>query len=389
MDLIGIILWPLKWVVELVLVGWHALFTFIGLPPSDGITWVLAIIGLVIVLRAALIPLFVRQIKSQRKMMEIAPELRKVQEKYRGKKDQLSREAMSRETMALYKKHGTTPVSSCLPLLVQMPIFFALFSVLNDVQKIAKDPTFSGVGLLSNELTQEFYDAKLFGVASLHETLINAVETSNGVAITILVILVVLMIASQFFTQLQIISKNLSPEAKTGQAYQMQRIMLYILPLAFIFSGVFFPLGVVIYWFVSNLWTMVQQFIVIREMPTPGSEAAKAREERLARKGKAIDSSGKVVSMEKYQAEQQRLLEEAERARAAAPKRQQPVGKQRAKKQAPKQQGPKQPAPKQAVPKQPAPKQPGAGAQGQKRPSAGGPSTPADGSSSPDSPTTS
>ncbi len=91
----------------------------------------MSIVGLVIVVRAALIPLFVKQIKSQRKMMEIAPELRKVQEKYRGKKDQLSREAMSRETMALYKKHGTTPMSSCLPLLVQMPIFFSLYSVLS------------------------------------------------------------------------------------------------------------------------------------------------------------------------------------------------------------------------------------------------------------------
>ncbi len=331
-DLLGIILWPLKWAVELVLVAWHALFTAIGMPAAEGLTWVLSIVGLVIVVRSALIPLFVRQIKSQRKMMEIAPELRKVQEKYRGKKDQLSREAMSRETMALYKKHGTTPVSSCLPLLVQMPIFFALFSVLNDVAKHA-NANIGGVGLLDAELTQEFYDAKLFGVASLHETLINAFETGNTTAVVILVILVVLMIGSQFFTQLQIISKNLSPEAKTGQAYQMQRIMLYILPLAFIFSGVFFPLGVVIYWFVSNLWTMVQQFIVIREMPTPGSEAAKAREERLARKGKAIDANGKVVPIEKYRAEQQRLLEEAERARAAAPKRQQPVGKQRAKKQ--------------------------------------------------------
>ena len=242
--------------------------------------------------------------------------------------------------MALYKKHGTTPVSSCLPLLVQMPVFFALFSVLNDVQKIRDNPNFSGVGLLSTELTQEFYDAKLFGVASLHETLINAVESSNTVAIVILVVLVVLMILSQFFTQLQIISKNLSPEAKTGQAYQMQKIMLWVLPFAFVFSGVFFPLGVVIYWFVSNLWTMGQQFLVIREMPTPGSDAAKAREERLARKGKAIDSSGKVVPMEKYKAEQQRLLEEAERARAAAPKRQQPVSKQRAKKNAQKPGGP-------------------------------------------------
>ncbi|GAA1977208.1 membrane protein insertase YidC [Microbacterium pumilum] len=343
-DLIGTILWPLKWLVELVLVAWHALFTAIGLPPDDGITWVLAIIGLVLVVRSAMIPLFVKQIKSQRKMMEIAPELRKVQEKYKGKRDQLSREAMSRETMALYKKHGTTPVSSCLPLLVQMPIFFALFSVLNGVQTIKTDPNHTGVGPLTNELMTEFYNAKLFGVASLHDSLIGAWEAQAPgwqVTVGILLVLVVLMIASQFFTQLQIISKNLSPEAKTGQAYQMQKVMLYVLPFAFVFSGVFFPLGVVIYWFVSNLWTMGQQFLVIREMPTPGSDAAKAREERLARKGKAIDSSGKVVPLEKYLAEQQRLFDEAEKARAAAPKRQQPVGKQRAKKQT--QQGQKQP----------------------------------------------
>jgi YidC/Oxa1 family membrane protein insertase len=331
-DLLGTILWPLKWLVELVLVAWHWVFTAIGLPPADGITWVLAIIGLVIVVRAAMIPLFVRQIKSQRKMMEIAPELRKVQEKYKGKKDQLSREAMSRETMALYKKHGTTPVSSCLPLLVQMPVFFSLYSVLSSI-KLHAELNQGGVGPLTPELTLEFYNAKLFGVASLHETLIDALNTQNTPAIIILITLVVLMIASQFFTQLQIISKNLSPEAKTGQAYQMQRIMLYILPLGFIFSGVFFPLGVVIYWFISNLWTMGQQFLVIREMPTPGSEAAKEREERLARKGKALDASGKVIPMEKYVAEQQRLYEEAERAKAATPKRQQPVSKQRAKKQ--------------------------------------------------------
>jgi YidC/Oxa1 family membrane protein insertase len=214
-----------------------------------------------------------------------------------------------------------------------MPVFFSLYSVLSSI-KLHAETNQGGVGPLTPELTLEFYNAKLFGVASLHETLIDAINANNTTAIIILVTLVVLMIASQFFTQLQIISKNLSPEAKTGQAYQMQRIMLWILPLGFVFSGVFFPLGVVIYWFVSNLWTMGQQFLVIREMPTPGSDAAKAREERLARKGKALDSSGKVISMEKYEAEQQRLLEEAERARAAQPKRQQPVNKQRSKKQA-------------------------------------------------------
>ncbi|MFC7926999.1 membrane protein insertase YidC [Microbacterium laevaniformans] len=335
LDFFSTIMWPFKWIVEAILVFWHWIFTSLGLQADAGLTWVLSIMGLVIVVRSALIPLFVRQIKSQRKMMEIAPELRKVQEKYRGKKDQLSREAMSRETMALYKKHGTTPVSSCLPLLVQMPILLGMFYTLSDVKKHAEWGV-GGVGLLSKDLTWQFYEAKLFGVAPLHTSLVEAInQKPDGweATVAILIVLVVLMIASQFITQLQIISKNLSPEAKTGQAYQMQRIMLYILPLAFIFSGIFFPLGVVLYWFTSNIWTMVQQFLVIRNLPTPGSEAAKAREERLARKGKAIDAQGKIVPLEKYQAEQQRLYEEAQKAKAAAPKRQQPVSKQRAKKQ--------------------------------------------------------
>ena len=128
-DIIGIILWPLKWVVEFLLVAWHAIFTFLGMGAAEGITWVLSIVGLVIVVRSALIPIFVRQIKSQRKMMEIAPELRKIQDKYKGKRDQLSREAMSRETMALYKKNGTSPVSGCLPLLIQMPVFLAFVTL--------------------------------------------------------------------------------------------------------------------------------------------------------------------------------------------------------------------------------------------------------------------
>lgn len=336
MDLFAIILWPLKWVVEAILVGWHWLFTAAGMPAAGGLTWVLSIIGLVVVVRSALVPLTVKQIKSQRRMMEVAPELRKIQDKYRGKKDQLSREAMSRETMALYKKHGTNPVSGCLPLLVQMPIFFALFQTLNEVKTHA-DKNLGGVGFLSQDLTKQFNNAKLFDVASLHDSLAGSLETKNPgweVTVTILVILVILMIASQFFTQLQIVSKNLSPEAKTGQAYQIQKIMLYVLPFAFVFSGVFFPLGVVIYWFISNLWTMGQQFIVIRNMPTPGSDAAKAREARLLKKGKALDAKGNVISVAQYEAQQQKMLDDAERLKAQQPKREQPMNKNRAKKQA-------------------------------------------------------
>src|SRR6187549_420308 len=147
MDLLGTILWPLKWAVELLLVAFHWLFSNIGLDYNDGITWVLSIVGLVLVIRAALIPIFVRQIKSQRRMLEVAPQLKKIQDKYKGKKDQFSREAMSRETMELYKKTGTNPLSSCLPLLLQMPVFFALFSVLQDAQHDK-----AGVGLFTQEL---------------------------------------------------------------------------------------------------------------------------------------------------------------------------------------------------------------------------------------------
>jgi len=319
MDLLGIILWPLKWAVELLLVAWHWLFSNGGLDYDDGITWVLSIVGLVLVVRAALIPIFVRQIKSQRKMLEVAPQLKKIQDKYKGKKDQFSREAMSRETMELYKRTGTNPLSSCLPLLLQMPIFFALFSVLNDAQHLK-----AGVGLLDTERAQSFGHAKLFGEAPLSDSfasqwgLMQAGEPFSAAVMIIAAVMVVLMTASQFITQLQIVSKNMSPETKASPMFRQQRIMLYLLPLVFAFSGVAFPLGVMFYWLTSNLWTMVQQFIVIRNMPTPGSEAAKAREERLARKGKLIAQDGDIIVVEEPKKPAQR---------------QQPVAKNRSKKQ--------------------------------------------------------
>ena len=284
MDLVaifGYVLWPFKWVIEAILVGFHGIWTAIGFNPDDGLTWILSILGLVIVVRAALIPLFVRQIKSQRKMLELAPQLKKIQEKYKGKRDQFSREAMSRETMELYRRNGTSPFSSCLPLVAQMPIFFSLFQVLETAQK---SPEKGGVGLLTPALATSFGKSNLFG-APLHAT----IAANEGVALVSLIGIgmVVLMTATQFITQLQIMSKNVSPETKASPMYRQQRMLLYVLPLVFIFSGITFPLGVMFYWVFSNLWTMGQQFIVIRNSPTPGSEAAKAREIRLAKKAEA------------------------------------------------------------------------------------------------------
>ena len=277
-DLFSLILWPFKWVIEAILVGAHTFWTSIGLDGADGLTWILSILIVVVVVRAALIPLFVRQIKSQRKMLEIAPQLKKLQEKYKGKRDQFSREAMSRETMELYRRTGTSPFASCLPLVAQMPIFFSLFQVLESAQRT---PERGGVGLLSVELAKSFGTSKLF-TAPLHAT----IAANEGVLLVTVIgiAMVALMTVTQFITQLQIMSKNVSPETMASPMYRQQKMLLYILPLVFIFSGIAFPLGVMFYWVFSNLWTMGQQFIVIRNSPTPGSEAAKAREARLARK---------------------------------------------------------------------------------------------------------
>ena len=323
---IGNLLWPLKWLIEAILVVFHGLFTFIGLDPNAGLTWVLSVVGLVLVVRAALIPIFVRQIKSQRKMLMVAPQLKKIQDKYKGKKDQFSREAMSRETMALYKETGTNPLSSCLPLLIQMPIFFSLFSTLNDAQQ-----GIAGVGLLQKvgrgSLSYSFGKSSLFDVAPLHDSFQSGWAAGLPWVIGIALTMVALMVASQFITQLQIMSKNQSPEMKASPTYKQQRVLLYILPFVFLFSGFSFPLGVMFYWLTTNLWTMGQQFIVIRSMPTPGSEAAMAREARLDRRRQRrpqVATEGTSTAGGGFT-----VVEEPKR---VTTQRQQPAGKARAKK---------------------------------------------------------
>ena len=300
------LLWPIKWLVELVLVGFHTLFTAMGLESISGISWVLAVVGLVLVVRSALIPVFVKQIKSQRNMMLVQPELKKLQDKYKGKTDRDSRERMAREQMELYKRTGSNPLSSCLPLLLQMPIFTSLFFVLNDAGNNK-----SGVGLLTQEMAISFSQAEIFG-AKLSDTFFG----SDLINVKIIAgIMIVSMTASQFITQKQIMTKNQNPDVQNSQFMQTQKILLYVLPFVFLISGVSFPLGVMTYWLVSNFWTMGQQFLVIRNMPTPGSIAHKEREARLVKKGKI------------------KLEESTPEAEVEQPtQRQQPVGKNRAKK---------------------------------------------------------
>jgi YidC/Oxa1 family membrane protein insertase len=274
---------PIMVVVAWIMYGWHQLLSSIGLDPDGGAAWALSIVGLVIVIRILLIPLFFKQIKASRGMQMLAPEMQAIQKKYKGKSDPASREAMSRETMELYRKHGTNPFASCLPILLQSPIFFALFRVLNSLPAIA-DGKHEPVGPLTASVASSAEQATIFG-APLSGTFMQAGDNWHIRVVTI--VLIVAMSATTFLTQRQLTMKNMPPAALQGPMAQQQKVLLYVLPLIFAFSGVNFPIGVLIYWTTTNLWSMGQQFYTIRRMPAPGSEAEKALLERKARKAAA------------------------------------------------------------------------------------------------------
>jgi YidC/Oxa1 family membrane protein insertase len=266
----SLIMTPLYYATSFVLLAFHRLFGGI-FGPATGIAWVLSIIGLTIVIRAALIPLFVKQIKSSRNMQLIQPKVKELQKKYGH-----DRERLTQETMKLYKDTGTNPFASCLPILVQMPIFLALFRLIDQAAKNPDEPK----GFMTVTLNEQFGDAVFLG-AKISDTFLGTDDLSVRILAAVLVIA---MTATTFLTQRQLMSKNMPADALTGPYAQQQKMLLYVLPVVFAVGGIAFPIGVLFYWTTSNLWTMGQQFYVIRNNPAPGTPALKAKEERDARK---------------------------------------------------------------------------------------------------------
>lgn len=259
--------------VSWILYFFHMLFAPI-FGSEAGITWVLSIVGLVVVIRILLIPLFVKQIKAQRGMQLLQPKMKEIQKKYAG-----DRERQSQEMMKLYKETGTNPLSSCLPILLQAPIFFALFRVLQ--YGIAQEKP---IGALSQTLVDQAHDATIFGVP-LYATFLRADETPSPMATRILaVLMIILMSLTTFITQRQLLLKNTASD--NPMARQM-KVLSYVFPFIFAVSGIGFPIGVLVYWLTTNLWTMGQQFWVIRNNPLPGTPAHKAYTERKAAKDAA------------------------------------------------------------------------------------------------------
>jgi len=282
-DIGGAIMTPLYYAVSGVLLVWHRIFELLGLSADSGWTWALSIVGLTITIRTLLIPLFVRQIKSSRNMQLLQPQIKALQQKYKH-----DRERLTQEQMKLWKETGTNPFASCLPLILQMPIFFALFRVIDQAAKKGADG--GARGFMENADAASLKEAAFAG-ARIADTLMTfgPFELAESWNVRLLAgFFVIAMCATQFTTQRQLMSKNMPADAMTGQYAQQQKLLLYVLPVVFAVGGVAFPLGVLIYWTTSNLWTMGQQFYVIRNNPAPGTPAFKAKQERDAKKGKAI-----------------------------------------------------------------------------------------------------
>lgn len=271
------IMQPLYWVVSGLMVLFHKLWSPV-LGADSGWTWTLTIVSLTVVIRTLLIPLFVKQIRSSRNMQLLQPKVRELQKKYGH-----DREKLGQETMKLYKETGTNPLASCMPLLLQSPIFIALFRVLDGAAREIP----RGTWLKDNpELLQSLHEATIFG-ARISDKFLPFNGTITSIHI-LTVILILLMTGTLFITQLQLMRRNMPPEALTGPFAQQQKMMLYLFPLIFAVGGVNFPVGVLIYWLTSNLWTMGQQFYVIRRNPAPGTPAYDEWEKRQRAKGKSV-----------------------------------------------------------------------------------------------------
>ena len=185
------------------------------------------------------------------------------------------RQGLSQAMMALQKERGVNPLAGCLPILPQIPVFLSLFHVLRRLQ-----PGAEGLDGWSDELTDEAARAKLFGAPISASFNMRAPRKRDprdrGLHHIRIVafVLIVVMCFTTFFTQKQIMTRSGPVE---GQAATVQKFLLYGMPLSLFVSGFFFPIGVLLYWITNNLWTLGQQFFILRKMPPPGSAAAKAK----------------------------------------------------------------------------------------------------------------
>ena len=254
----------------------HRGLVLIGFPDSSGIAWVLSIVLLTLVVRLLILPLFYKQIKSSRGMQAVQPEIQKIQAKYKGKTDTLSRQRMAEETQAVYKKHGTSPFASCMPLLVQMPILFAMYRAIFAVKDLANGSYtvngnhYDALGPINQRIAGEIDASTVFGV-QLSKMFGDVMGTPGMISF---IIMIILMVSLQFFSIRMSMTRNMPPQQDPNNPMvRSQKMMMYLMPAMFIFTGFYFQMGLLVYMVTTTAWSWGQQLWTIKYMPTPGAPA--------------------------------------------------------------------------------------------------------------------
>jgi YidC/Oxa1 family membrane protein insertase len=245
---------------------------------DNGWAWALSIVILVAAVRLVLVPLFVKQIKTQRTMQVMQPKIKELKEKYKNDKQK-----MNEEMIKLQREHGN-PLLGCLPTVLQIPLFLSLYRVMNGFSPKEKTLTAAQKAIaavhggyypthlngLSVNQADQIAHAKIFG-ASLATSLLSKASVlhllgSNGASTKVIaIVLIIVMMGTTYITQRQIIGRN-GPASDANQA-MTQKLLLYVSPLALGVFGIRISIGGLLYWFTTNFWSMAQQFIVIRRMP--------------------------------------------------------------------------------------------------------------------------
>lgn len=231
-----------------------------------GLSWGMAIVALTIAVRTLLLPLTLKQAKSMQRLAQLSPEIKALQARYKDDKQR-----MNEEMMKFYRENKVNPLSSCLPLVAQFPVFISLYYMLRTDLKHDICP---GVGAyaaslhksLSNVSCSQFYDAhpKLPNAGS--ESFLFIPDLTAAATGGVLVALIVLYVGSQLAATL------LTPAAVD----RTQRSIMLALPFIFVIFIIQFPAGLIVYWITTNLWTIGQQYFVRRTVGpiTPAAAGA-------------------------------------------------------------------------------------------------------------------
>jgi YidC/Oxa1 family membrane protein insertase len=227
---------------------------------GSGVTWLLTIMVLVVLMRLILVPLFIKQMHTQRAMTALTPRLGELRKKYKG-----DRETLNAETMKLYQEAGVNPLMGCLPVILQMPIFFALFSVLRYIAEWKPGQTPIRYHLTQGLIVSAQH-AKIFGATIADKVLFTKGLIVPVEAKIVIVIVVVISMATTYLTVRQSMKRGMMPTGKDSPMGQSQKLMAYVMPL-FALTGLYWQFGLVLYWVTTNLWTLGQQYVLLRKYP--------------------------------------------------------------------------------------------------------------------------